>query len=240
MEPFDCCIIPGIQIGPWQKFLAYTFSPSFTMHFFTCKSCLSFFTLWRSRTLQPISGYTKSNLGLGFLPNKSSAGETPVDVWEVMQHRLSWYSGFPHFPSLNVLTALSAGPFDAWWYEAVRICRILFIFRKSSNSLPTKLLPLSVTTISGSPWVAKAIRNFSVVALEVELVMGNASIHFECESNWMRNIFPRNGPALHLDYGVLKIYAATPKGVMLLPVVSSCSLDTRHIDELSSPNPHPS
>lgn len=121
-------------------------------------------------------------------------------------------------PSLKALTALSAGPFEAWWYEAVRICRILFIFRKSSNSFPTKLLPLSVATISGSPWVAKAILNLPIVALEVELVMWNASIHFECEPTRMRNIFLRNGPTLHLDYGVPKVYAATPKGVMVLPV----------------------
>ena len=138
-------------------------------------------------------------------------------------------------PSLKALTALSAGPFEAWWYEAVRICRILFIFRKSSNSFPTKLLPLSVTTISGSPWVAKAILNLPIVALEVELVMWNASIHFECEPTRMRNIFPRNGPTLHRLWRTQGL-CGNSQGCN----GASCSLDIPHIDELPSPNPHPS
>jgi len=93
--------------GPWQKFLANTLSPSFTMHFFTCKSCFSFWTLWRSRSLDR-----------GFLPNKSSAGETPVDVWEVMRNRLSWYSGF-HTSFFDLLGAFFEG-FDGPFSRSIR------------------------------------------------------------------------------------------------------------------------
>ena len=142
MGPFDCCTIPGIHFGPWQKFLAYTSSPSFTMHFFTCKSCFSFWTPWWTRTLLPISGYTKSNLDLGFLPNESSAGETPVDVWGVIRYRLrnldTLVSTLPSLiffmASLKVLTALSASPFEAGCLEPFGYAG----FHSPSGSLRTR------------------------------------------------------------------------------------------------------
>ena len=68
--------------------------------------------------------------------------------------------------------------------------RIQFCFRKSNSSL-TKLLSLFFATISRSPWIKKAVFNFSMVALDMEEFMGNASIHFGCASTTMRNILQR-------------------------------------------------
>ena len=74
--------------------------------------------------------------------------------------------------SLNVCTARSASPFDAGWYGADVTCRIQFRFVKSVNSLLVRTLPLSVTSISGSPWVASVDLIFSIVGDDVaELTM---------------------------------------------------------------------
>ena len=58
-------------------------------------------------------------------------------------------------PDLNVCTARSARPFEAGWYGAVQVWRIPFDFKNSSNSALVKLVPLSVTSVSGIPKVAK-------------------------------------------------------------------------------------
>ena len=164
----------------------------------------------------------RSNLDFWFLPSSNSAGETPVVVWGVIRYQLkkreTLVSKLPSFdffiPSLKIWTALSASPFDEKWYGAVLMCRIPFRFRKSLNSSLTKLLPLSVTNISGSPWVEKAILNFSMVALDVEVFTGNASSGHLLLS---RTFYPEMDQR-SLGVSEPKAYAATPRDASLATI----------------------
>ena len=70
-------------------------------------------------------------------------------------------------PDLNVCTARLVRPFEAGWYGAVWVWHIPFDFRSSSNSTLVKLVPLSVTSVSGIPKLAKVDRIFSIVTDEI-------------------------------------------------------------------------
>ena len=69
---------------------------------------------------------------------------------------------------------------------------------KSRNSSLAKPVPLSETTMSGNPWVAKTCRSFSIVAVPLVLVVGYTSIHLLYSSITIRNNCPINGPALSI------------------------------------------
>ena len=56
-------------------------------------------------------------------------------------------------------------------------------------------VPLSDTTISGSPWVAKIDRSTSVVTAVVAEETRLTSSHFELASTRTRYMCPRKGPA---------------------------------------------
>ena len=49
--------------------------------------------------------------------------------------------------------------------------------------------------LSGSPWVAKIVRNFSIVTIDVAAETDTTSNHFECASTSTKNILFKNGPA---------------------------------------------
>ena len=68
---------------------------------------------------------------------------------------------------VNVCTAHSVRPFEAEWCGAVRVWRIPFDFRNSLNSALVKLVPLSVTSVSGIPKVAKVDHIFSIVTVKL-------------------------------------------------------------------------
>ena len=82
-------------------------------------------------------------------------------------------------PSLKALTARSAWPFEAGWYGETLVCLTPFFERKFSNSALVKLGPLSLTMVSGRPWVAKISFNFTIVAADVVLRIMWTSIHLE-------------------------------------------------------------
>jgi hypothetical protein len=50
-----------------------------------------------------------------------------------------------------------------------------------------KQVPLSDTSISGSPWVAKSIWSLSTVTWEVVEVTGQTPIHLKCASTNIKN-----------------------------------------------------
>ena len=58
-----------------------------------------------------------------------------------------------------------------------------------------KTEPLSVTMVSGRPWIANKWRRYVIVTLEVADDTGCTSNHLEWASTMTRNIFPINGPA---------------------------------------------
>ena len=105
-------------------------------------------------------------------------------------------------PDMNAYIAHLVRPFDAgwyravWvWYRAVRVWYIPFDFRNSPDLTLVKLVPLSVTSVSGIPKVGNLKCIFSTVTDEVAEVVMCTSIHFECVSISMRYILPRKGPA---------------------------------------------
>ena len=67
-------------------------------------------------------------------------------------------------------------------------------FRNCSNSALVKLIPLSVTSVSGILKAAKVDCIFSIVTHEVAEVVMYTSIHIECASISMRYILPTKGP----------------------------------------------
>ena len=89
-------------------------------------------------------------------------------------------------PSVTFLrprwTALSANPLDAGWYRAEVVCLTTFLRINSSNSRLAKPVPLSVTTISGSPNLAESDPSSSMTQLEEVEDVQTASIHLECAS----------------------------------------------------------
>ena len=98
-------------------------------------------------------------------------------------------------PRLITWTALSASSPDAGWYGAEVVCFTPFLRRNSSNSRLTKPVPLSVTTISGSPNLAKSDLSSSMTQLEEVEDVQTASIHLECASIATSMFFPSSGPA---------------------------------------------
>ena len=74
-------------------------------------------------------------------------------------------------------------------------CFMPLALKKSSISLLTKYVPLSVTTISRSPNRAITPRNASMTTEDVALLTQKASIHLLCTSIMIKNILFSNGPA---------------------------------------------
>ena len=72
-------------------------------------------------------------------------------------------------------------------------CIPLFCMNCQNSSL-VKLVPLSVTSCSGSPNVAKVLIIFSIVTSDVDDFVMCTSIHLECASMRIRNICPKKGP----------------------------------------------
>ena len=68
-----------------------------------------------------------------------------------------------------------------------------FSFMYSLNSELVNEGPLSVTMVSGRPWVANFCLLFSIVVSDVVVVIWHASSHFECASTAKRNILPIKG-----------------------------------------------
>ena len=201
------------------------------MHFFTCKSCFSFWTLWRSRTLDR-----------GFLPNKSSAGETPVDVWEVMRNRLSWYSGF-HTSFFDLLGAFFEG-FDGPFSRSVRGMMVW-----SRSDMPdlihlqevVELVSDKIAAIVGHNHFRESVSCKSDPQPSYRCARGWAC-YVECLNPlWMwanqnEKHFPEKWTNLTSRLWRTQGLCGNSQGCN----GASCSLDIPHIDELSSPNPHPS
>ena len=64
----------------------------------------------------------------------------------------------------------------------------------SKNSSLVNLVPLSVTTCSGSPIVAKVLLIFSLVTSDVDDFVMCTSIYLECSSMRRRNMCLKKGP----------------------------------------------
>ena len=98
-------------------------------------------------------------------------------------------------PSLRILTARSAKPFDAGWYGDTKMWRIPFERQNPANSEDENWGPLSNTIVSCRPNLANIWRSCWIVVRDVAVVMGATSIHFECASMRTRNMVPATGPA---------------------------------------------
>ena len=98
-------------------------------------------------------------------------------------------------PCLKVCTARSTRPFVLGWEGAEVMCLTQFFCKNDVNALPTKLDPLSDTTISGKSCEAKVDLILSMVTLEVAEFTQWISIHLEWASMISKNIFPMKGPA---------------------------------------------
>ena len=92
-------------------------------------------------------------------------------------------------------TNLSAAPLLAGWYGADFMCFIPFCAINRAKSSATNYGPLSVTTCFGSPFLEKMLRRTAMVLVAVAVVMIITSGHFECASNTISSILPKNGPA---------------------------------------------
>lgn len=80
----------------------------------------------------------------------------------------------------------------------VRCCLDVFYavsIKKSSNSLEVNCGPLSLTIVTGSPFLENMVLRTSIVRVDVVVLIFTTSGHFEFESTIIRNIYPRNGPA---------------------------------------------
>ena len=73
-------------------------------------------------------------------------------------------------------------------------CTSLFCMNCRKSSL-VNLVPLSVTSCSGSPNVANVLLIFSMVASNVDDFVRCTSIHLECSSMKIRNMCPKKGHA---------------------------------------------
>ena len=94
--------------------------------------------------------------------------------------------------------------------------------RKDSNSELVKTDPLSVTSISGRPWVAKIERNFSIVTAEVAADTDLTSTHFERVSGTY--VLRKGQHNLHEHEP--RDVAAIPKVVVVLELVDVENVDT--------------
>ena len=74
-------------------------------------------------------------------------------------------------------TEVSTRPLDDGCLGVVFTCKIPFLIMTLCNSSLAKPVPLSETTLSGNPWVAKTCRNFSIVAVALVIDVGYTSIH---------------------------------------------------------------
>ena len=84
--------------------------------------------------------------------------------------------------------------------------RMPFLFKKCSNSELTKHIPLSDTTMSGTPNLAKILLKHCMTTADVADLTPNASIHFKWSSMIMRSMWPSTGPTKSmwsLDQGLL-------------------------------------
>ena len=130
-------------------------------------------------------GSRRSKWEVNFLLFSISAGDDPVTVCGVIQYlnrnRATLVFRVPPsiflIDSLNVCTALSANPFDDGWYAADVIYQIPFRVMNSLYSSLVKHGPLSLSRISGNHWLAKVTLSFSIVASDVDDLVGCTSIH---------------------------------------------------------------
>ena len=96
---------------------------------------------------------------------------------------------------LNILTKISASPFEAGCLGALFMCCTPFFLRNFSNSSEMNCGPLSLTNCSQIPQLVNIFLSALIVASEVVFFMGITSAHFECASITIKNILPSNGPA---------------------------------------------
>ena len=69
-------------------------------------------------------------------------------------------------------------------------CTLLFCMNRRNSSL-VKLVPLSVTSCSGSPNVAKVLLIFLIVTTDVDDFVMCTFIYLECASMRIRNMCPK-------------------------------------------------
>ena len=166
--------------------------------------------------LQLLGFHALSHVRSNEIQSRSQAAVvTPVVVWSVdlyaNKNRLSLVCSVPgdpssfFIPSLKIRTDLSTRPLDDGCLGAVFTCKIPFLIMKSPFFSLAKPVPLSETTMSGNPWVAKICPSFSIVAFALVLDVGYSSIHLQYASITIRNNGPINGPAWSIckrDQGV--------------------------------------
>ena len=105
---------------------------------------------------------------------------------------------------LKICTKRSANPLLDGWYWAVLMCRIPFALQKSSNSIEMNWGSLSLTIVAGSPFLENIVLKAFTVYVDVVVVILTTSGHFEWESNFIKNMAPKKGPAKSmwtLSYG---------------------------------------
>ena len=74
------------------------------------------------------------------------------------------------------------------------MCLMPFCFKKMFISALVNAVPLSDTKISGNPNAENIDLRADMMLREVVYGTAYTSIHFECASMTIRNIFPWNGP----------------------------------------------
>ena len=98
-------------------------------------------------------------------------------------------------------------------------CTLLFRMNCQKNSSLVNLVPLSVTTCSGSPNVAKTLLIFSLVTSDVDDFVLCTSIYLECSSMRRRNMCLKKGP-VQSAYTLLLVALAIPTDEVVLLVGS--------------------
>lgn len=102
--------------------------------------------------------------------------QSPVVLWGVRLYsnkvRANWSLRLLctcfRIPSLNILTPLSARPFEDGWYGATRICEFHLLYKRPETQLQqNNWRPLSETIDSGAPNRAKMMRRAWIVVVAV-------------------------------------------------------------------------
>jgi len=137
--------------------------------------------------------------------NSSSPGVSPIFGWVVdlyaNKNLLSLVCAVPFDPSyffirpLKMWTDLNTWSLEGGYPGAVFMHKIPFLIIKVPNSSLVNPVPLSETTISGNPWVAKTHQSNSIVAIALILDVGYTFIHLLHALISIRNKCPINGLA---------------------------------------------
>lgn len=128
-----------------------------------------------------------------------------------VEHQLSWCKANKNLPGLvctvpfdpsnffilsrKMWTDLNTWPLEDGYPGVVSMPKIPFLVIKVPNSSPVNPVPLSETTISGNPWVAKTHQSSSIVSVALILDVGYTSIHLLHALIMIRKKCPVNGPA---------------------------------------------